>query len=122
MSSFEVLHDVSAFDSSLSLFDGLGVFLLTGLLEIQVSLLLPFLVNALSFFVFLHLFGDLLSRLVSLFGDNFTFSVDFLEDVPLLLGVPLHGCFTFEIFGGIFVGNQVHGDVFQEVLLMLTPK
>lgn len=106
MPATEALHHVSAFVRVASLAHKLGIFALSTLLERQVGLLLPLLVDAVLVLHHEVLLADLLSCFILPFLYDLALSVDLLESVALLDLVPLHHSLALRVHV-LVVGDQV---------------
>lgn len=85
------------------------------------SLLLPPLVDGIGVLVHHVGLGDLLARLVAFLLDNFAFTIDPLQCVPLLDLVPLHHGLALGVHV-LVIWDQVQSNIVKEGALMLVPE
>ena len=106
MPATEALHHVSALVRVARLAHKFGIFALTALLERQVGLLLPLLVDAVLVLHHEVLLADLLSCFILPLLYDLALSIDLLESVALLDLVPLHHSLALRVHV-LVVGDQV---------------
>ena len=121
MPATEALHHVSALVRVARLAHKFGILTLSALLQGQMGLLLPLLVDAVLVLHHEVLLADLFTSFILSLLNDLALPIDLLERVALLDLVPLHDRLALRVHV-LVVRDQVQRHAVEEILLVLVPQ